>query len=161
MPVSRGGWMLALGVTGGLVLLATLPPFVGPETRSLLMTAFSAVCHQLPGRSPHVDGVALAVCHRCYGILWGMLLAAPGFFLFRRWDSLLYRHALPVLAVALVPAGMDWLAGVLGVWQNTPVSRLATGLLFGIVAGYYVTRGAVAVSGRRVGSAAATGKAAE
>jgi uncharacterized membrane protein len=137
------GWVLALVLTGLLVVLVTLPPFVGASARSLIMTGFSGVCHQLPDRSPHIDGVALAVCHRCYGIYWGLFLAVAGFLAMYRWDAFLYRRAPVVLAASLVPLSIDWLGDALGFWTNTPHSRLLTGLVFGIVAGYFVARGVI------------------
>ncbi|WP_457654759.1 DUF2085 domain-containing protein [Rhodocaloribacter sp.] len=137
------GWVLALVFTGLLVVLVTLPPFVGASARSLIMTGFSGVCHQLPDRSPHIAGVALAVCHRCYGIYWGLFLAVLGFLVMYRWDAFLYRRAPVVLAASLVPLSVDWLGDVLGFWTNTPHSRLLTGLVFGIVAGYFVARGVI------------------
>ncbi len=145
------GWSLALVVTGLLVVLVTLPPFVGASTRSLIMTGFSSVCHQLPDRSPHIDGVALAVCHRCYGIYWGLFLAVIAFLVMHRWDAWLYRRAPMVLVMSLVPAGIDWLGDIFGVWANTPHSRLFTGMVFGIVAGYYVARGVVEIFIGRAG----------
>ena len=57
-----------------VVALTLLPPWLSPETRAILMQAFSALCHQIPGRSPAVDGVPLAVCDRCLGIYSGFAL---------------------------------------------------------------------------------------
>jgi len=139
------GWGVTLAATGLLVLLATLPPFVGEEARRVLMRGFSAVCHQIPPRSPHIDGVALAVCHRCYGIYWGLPLAVLAFLVLYRWDAWFQRYAALVVALSLVPPGVDWLGDVLGFWLNTPHSRLATGGVFGLVAGYYLTRAVVDV----------------
>ena len=134
------GWGLALAMTGLLVLLASLPPFVEPRLRFLLMQGFSTVCHQIPERSFAVDGMALAVCHRCYGIYWGLPLAILGFLALARWDAVLWKHSRSIIPLALVPTSLDWLLGVLGVWPNTPLSRLATGVLLGLVAGYYLAR---------------------
>ena len=136
-------WTFALCGTGLLVLLVTLPPFVGVEARTVLMHGFASVCHQIPTRSPHIDGVALAVCHRCYGIYWGLPLAVLGFLGLYRWDPFLRRHAPWVLAASVVPLGIDWLGDVLGFWINTPHSRMITGGFFGIVAGYYLARGLI------------------
>ena len=131
---------MALSMTSLLVLMASLPPFVGPKMRVLLMQSFSAMCHQIAERSPAVDGVQLAVCHRCYGIYWGLPLAVLGFLALARWDAVLWRYSRYIILLALVPTGLDWLLGVLGVWPNTPLSRLTTGGLLGLVAGYYLAR---------------------
>lgn len=134
------GWALALALSSLLVLLATLPPFVGVELRQGLMHGFSTVCHQLPSRSPTVHGTPLAVCHRCYGIYWGLPLAALLFLALARWDPLFNRYAGLILLAALIPTTLDWLLGILGLWPNTPISRLATGGLLGLVVGYYLAR---------------------
>ena len=134
------GWGLALSMTGLLVLLATLPPFLGPKGRILLMQGFSSVCHQIAERSFAIDGVQLGVCHRCYGIYWGIPLAVLGFLALSRWDPVLWKHSRLIIPLALVPTSLDWLLGVFGIWTNTSWSRLATGALLGLVAGYYLAR---------------------
>jgi uncharacterized membrane protein len=131
------GWGIAFALTVLVVVLVTLPPFVGARPRLLLMEGFSVVCHQLPGRSPHLDGVPLAVCHRCYGIYWGLLLAVLGFLALLRWSQVFSRRAPLWLLLSLVPLTIDWGLSVLGIWQNTPLSRAVTGMVFGLAAGYY------------------------
>jgi len=44
-----------------------------------------------------------------------------------------------VLLGAIVPLGVDWAGPLLYLWDNGPLSRLLTGLLFGGVAASYVT----------------------
>lgn len=154
------GWALALGLSALVVLLASLPPFVGPKLRLALMQGFSTVCHQIPERSPTVGGVALAVCHRCYGIYWGLPLAVLGFLALARWETPLGRHAPKILALSLVPASLDWGLGVLGLWHNTPLSRVFTGVLFGLVAGYYLARALTQVFTPRPPAAAPAAEAA-
>ena len=39
------------------------------------------------------------------------------------------------LLAALAPTAVDWVLGTLGVWANTPASRVSTGVLFGLAAG--------------------------
>ncbi len=51
-----------------------------------------------------------------------------------------WKYSRNIIPLALVPTSLDWLLGVLGVWPNTPLSRLATGGLLGLVAGYYLAR---------------------
>lgn len=130
------GWLLALATGLGLVSLATLPPFVGETARAYLMQGFEMVCHQLPGRSPHIDGVQLAVCHRCYGIYWGLPVAS---FLYlalkgRRLDR---RVAPLILGLSILPMILDWGGDVFGLFTNSAGSRIVTGLLFGVVAGLF------------------------
>lgn len=143
------GWGLAFGLSTLVVVLATLPPFLSPGFRDVLMQGFSSLCHQIPGRSPHIDGVQLAVCHRCYGIYAGLPLAVLGFLALSRWDRTFGTYAPYILVASLVPAGIDWGLGLVGVWDNTPASRLATGILFGLVAGYYLARALTEAVGRK------------
>lgn len=132
-------WVLALTISLFIVVLATLPPYVGPAWRALLMTSFSNICHQIPARSPHIDMVALGVCHRCYGIYLGLPLAVFAFALLHKCSpgagtlKFLLFSSLGLLTI-------DWGAPLLGLWHNTPVTRTATGLFFGIIAGWYLTR---------------------
>lgn len=134
------GWWITFVATTLLVVLATLPPFVGPGERSLLYIAFSGVCHQIAERSPHLMGIPLAVCHRCYGAYVALPLAALLFLFVRRWDAYLNRRAAVLLTLSIVVPGVDWLGGMLDFWANTALSRLLTGAVFGFVAGYFLTR---------------------
>lgn len=143
------GWGLTLALALGLVVLVTLPPFIGPEWRAVLMQGFSTVCHQLPDRSPVIEGIPLAVCHRCYGIYWGVVLAVVGYLALMKWDGPLNRYAPRVLLLALLPTGLDWMLGLLGIWHNTPISRLVTGGLLGIAAGYYLARAIIQITKRK------------
>ncbi len=137
------GWLLAVGLMAFVLVLVVLPPFVGTTARAALMGGFSMVCHQLPERSPHLLEVSLAVCHRCFGIYAGLLLAALAFIALWRWEPILNRHAKLLLGLSLVPLAVDWGFHVLGWWINTPWSRVVTGGIFGLVAGCYVARAMV------------------
>lgn len=132
--------MLAAACMALLVLLSAATPYLSPPARALLMDGFSLVCHQLPSRSPHIEGVQLAVCHRCFGIYWGFLLGALCLGLFRPPVGLLDRYAPYLVGASLIPLGIDWGGDFLGWWVNTPLSRLLTGGVFGIVAGCYLAR---------------------
>lgn len=137
------GWSVALALSSVIVGLALLPPFVGETARGLVMQAFAGVCHQLPGRSPQIGGVALAVCDRCMGIYGGLAGGVLGFAIVARWRADVYRHAGRVLAGALVPLTVDWAGPVFGLWTNVPLSRAVTGAVFGAAAGYLLARVAV------------------
>ena len=133
-----GLWTLsAFAVTFLLVLLATLPPFLPEPWRLALMDAFAPVCHQIPDRSPHIDGVALAVCHRCYGVYLGLPLAALAFLLFSRL-MVSKKYLRIALFASLALLALDWGAPLLGIWHNTAGTRMITGLMFGGVAGWYL-----------------------
>lgn len=147
------GWWIAFGATIVLVILATLPPFVGPKARSILLLAFSGACHQIAERSPHLIGVSLAVCHRCYGLYLALPVAALIFRWAGAWDARLNRLAPILLTLAVVVPGVDWLGDVLGVWTNTPVSRMLTGAVFGLTAGYFLSRALASAFVRKDGVA--------
>jgi uncharacterized membrane protein len=128
----RNGLLLSAGLST-LVLLAISPPFLSSPAAGWIMKAFASVCHQLPERSFHVDGVSLAVCHRCLGAYLGLLVGALVFlFLAREPKSL---RPLTLLIFAALPGIVDWSGDVLGFWINTPMSRVITGAFFGVLAG--------------------------
>lgn len=149
-------WGTALGVALLPALLATLPPFLGPDGRALIMRAFAPLCHQIPARSPHLMGTQLAVGHRVYGILLGLALGSLTFPLHIQWDDLFHRRAPRILAATALPMALDWTLGWLGLWANTPLSRMATGGLFGMVAGYILTRAIVQAEASAFGTQTAT-----
>lgn len=140
------GGPVALLAATLLVTLATLPPLMGEGGRTLLMHAFAPVCHQIPERSPHLYGTMLAVCHRCYGIYWGLLLGVMLYGALGRWSRQLERRVRYVIPLSLLPLGLDWLMDVLGIWTNTPLSRVLTGGLFGLLAGALLARALTRVS---------------
>lgn len=131
-------WSLLLGSTGLLLGLALAPPVLPMPLRAMVMDAFSPVCHQLPGRSPHLGDLPIAVCDRCVGIYLGVVL---GVAVVKRarplWQWLgATRHYF--LLASLAPLTVDWIGPILGLWSNGPSSRFATGLLFGLVAASFV-----------------------
>lgn len=134
------GWTIAFAGSSILLVLATLPGFVGADLRSMLMLGFSGVCHQIAERSPHLGGVQLAVCHRCYGIYVALPIAALSFPILRRMDTILNRFAPVLICLAVLVPGVDWMGDVVGLWSNTAISRLVTGAFFGIISGYFLSR---------------------
>lgn len=98
---------------------------------ALIYHFFSYICHQLPYRSFHVEGEQFAVCSRCFGVYFGLLL---GFLIYPLWRSIDEIEPLPRfwLFLSLIPIGIDWSLGVFGIWENTFTSRLVTGLILGI-----------------------------
>jgi len=119
--------------------------------RDIVMASFSSVCHQLPGRSAHINGVQLGVCHRCLGIYWGLPIAALVFGLSGGFWSIKRNTGFWILAISALPALMDWSGDMIGLWTNTPVSRVITGSIFGITAGYFFTQALVDVFQERSG----------
>jgi len=125
--------LLLFGATGLLLLAAMLPPLLHPAWGIPLMEGFSLFCHQLPARSFSLNGSPIALCHRCTGVMMGLLvgMALP----IRR------RLGLPVaalLAIALAPMTIDWAVEAFGFWTNTALTRVGTGLWGGVVLGVMI-----------------------
>jgi len=131
----KGGG-LAFGIMTVLLLGAFAPPFVGDQAGSFFMQAFSHVCHQLSDRSMHIHGESLAICHRCTGAYTGVWIGALLLPLANGWWPFSQKWTAWILAAATAPALIDWSGNVIGLWVNSPVSRVITGAVFGLVAGY-------------------------
>lgn len=128
-------WAGALAAVGLAFGLALLPPVLPPGPRLVLMEGFSSMCHQIPGRSPHLYGVPLAVCDRCIGIYGGLVLGVLVLPFCWFWRRRLSRYALPFFVGAGGTMGLDWVGPVLGAWPNLPATRFLTGALFGVALG--------------------------
>ncbi len=103
------------------------------------MQSFAAICHQLPERSPALDGIQLGACHRCYGVYAGLFAAPFAGLVLRRYAPLLNRHARLAVLTSISPMALDWLLGAVGLWHNTALTRMTTGAFFGLVAGLLIT----------------------
>ena len=81
----------------------------------------------------------MAICDRCIGIYLGLVIGVAS----AGWGRVLWQrigtHGRYVLLGSLLPLGMDWVGPVAGLWSNTPVSRAATGMVFGLVAASFAT----------------------
>lgn len=143
------GVLLALAATGTLLLLVFAPPFLPAEPRAGLESAFSMLCHRLPARSFHLHGVALGMCQRDTGLVAGLVLGALAYPFVHRLDMRIGPKAPLVLAAAALPLALDWALTFFGLWENTPLSRTATGALAGLVAGVFLTRGFVEMAAPR------------
>lgn len=128
-----GRWVGLLLVTAGILVVITIPPAVSLPWRMVIMKAFAPVCHQLPTRSFHVGDIAFAVCHRCYGIYMGLFAGVLVLTATRLWLS--QRWLVIGTFVFLIIMGLDWSLSVLGIRDNTLISRLVTGFFFGFLAG--------------------------
>jgi uncharacterized membrane protein len=127
-------WEIMLGATGGVLTIALSTPLLAPGWRALVMHVFAPVCHQLPERSPHLEGVQLALCDRCVGIYVGCVLGVAAINGGRRFWRRIRSLDQYVLLGSLAPLAIDWIGPLLGLWTNVPLSRAVTGLLFGGVA---------------------------
>ena len=128
---------LALSCFLGLICLAiTGAPWLADRAHETaagpLYLCFSFVCHQIPERSFSSHGHPWAVCHRCAGVYWGMLLATllPQALLAAARDP--RRRRGWVLALSF-PLLLDWALPLTGVWRSSALSRFSTGWLFGLM----------------------------
>jgi uncharacterized membrane protein len=141
-----GPWAVVTVACLAVLALAMLPPFAPPGLGAAITRGFHLVCHQLPDRSFAVGGVPFALCHRCLGVLAGLVVGAGLAASVGRWRAALVPLERPLFLLALALASADWLLGVSGLWANSPLSRFSTGFLVGVTAGYLLAR-AVAAPG--------------
>ncbi len=93
---------------------------------------FSQTCHQEPDRCYFVSGHPMPVCARCAGIYGGFLAGLIVYPLVRGFKTLRFPDKRIWLS-ALVPMGIEWLAGISGI-KSPNWLRSATGLTPGFVA---------------------------
>lgn len=145
--------LLVWGIAAASALLIVCGALAAPifasegygEAARSLYGGFSVVCHQTPERSFHAAGHPLAVCARCIGLYAGFLFGALLYPLVR---SLRNREtpAREWLLLAAVPTSIDFALGVLGIWENTHLSRSLTGAILGAASAFYVAPGLVDLS---------------
>lgn len=134
-------WSLGFAVVFVWVFVILLAPVA--ETYNLTYISapiykfFSVLCHQMPSRSFHIENHQFAVCHRCFGVYFGLLL---GFIVYPLFRSIEEIEPLPRfwLFLALVPMGVDWSLGFFEIWENTPASRFLTGLILGVTCAIFI-----------------------
>jgi uncharacterized membrane protein len=106
---------------------------------------FSYICHQIPARSFHVEGEPFGVCSRCFGVYFGLFLGFAIYPLWRRIDEI---EPLPRfwLFLSLIPIGIDWSLTIFGIWENTHLSRLVTGLILGVACATFIVPALVEIT---------------
>lgn len=139
-----------LAVTTGIFIVALGPGLFGSDPAfwytSWQRVAFSSFCHQIPARSFSINGVQMAVCSRCigiYGSLWigSMILPLAGrFFL----PSLSFRKLLLVASMVIII--IDVIGCLAGLWTDTNITRLITGLFLGFCTAWVLTGNLFAVT---------------
>ncbi len=137
MQINWIPWVGSLALMAVLPVLASLPPWLNEPLRLALMHAFDPFCHQITERSPQINGVQLAMCHRCYGILIGLVMGPMVALICRTWNG---KHLRAIVILSLLPLALDWGLEALYIWVNTAPSRFVTGAIFGTVAGILVAR---------------------
>ncbi|MDQ3181895.1 MAG: DUF2085 domain-containing protein [Acidobacteriota bacterium] len=104
---------------------------------SPIYTFFSYFCHQMPVRSFYLENHVFAVCSRCFGVYFGLLLGFLVYPFFRPIEEI---EPIPRfwLFLALVPMGVDWTLGFFDIWENTHLSRFLTGLVLGTACAIFI-----------------------
>ncbi|MBI4854598.1 MAG: DUF2085 domain-containing protein [Acidobacteria bacterium] len=105
----------------------------------LMRKILSPVCHQIIDRSFLLWGYPLAVCARCSGIYFGVLLGILFYPLLKSYKKL---ELLPrsYLIVMLLPTTVDFLLGAFHILENTHFSRAFTGVIAGFALAFYIAR---------------------
>ncbi len=134
-------WGVSVFLAALWVFLILLAPIAEASNltgvSSPIYTFFSYLCHQIPERSFHLENHSFAVCSRCFGVYFGLLLGFLFYPLFRRIEEIE-----PIsrfwLFLALIPMGVDWTLGFFDIWENTHLSRFMTGLVLGTVCAIFI-----------------------
>ena len=58
------------------MVLIIAAPFLWIPAAAVMYAAGSFICHQIPERSFHLDGIQLPVCARCFGLYGGGALGS-------------------------------------------------------------------------------------
>lgn len=155
-------WMTGLS----LVLIWVAAILLAPLARATGLTAISSplyqffayICHQIADRSFYLAGEFFGVCSRCFGVYFGLLAGLAFYPLWRNITEVESPRRIWLFA-ALVPIVIDWSLTAFGIWENTLVSRLITGLILGFACATFIFPALVEtirnVTRRRVSSAAA------
>lgn len=120
------------------ILLAPMAKATGyAGISSPIYQFFSYICHQQADRSFHVLAEQFGVCSRCFGVYIGLLIGFAAYPLCRNIAEI---EPLPRvwLFLSLVPIAVDWSLTVFGIWENTSLSRVITGLILGVACATFI-----------------------
>jgi uncharacterized membrane protein len=117
--------------------LAPMLSTTAPGVSAGLYACYEPICHQLDGRSFHVEEGKFAVCARCTSIYLGFFLALIAYPFLRRLDETSVPSRMWIL-LAVVPMGVDVALSFLGIHSSTFVTRAVSGGLFGFIMPWFV-----------------------
>ena len=146
-------WFIGLAVVLVWTAFIVVAPFAKangiPSFSAPVYNFFSFICHQLGDRSFHIAGEQFAVCSRCFGVYFGLLM---GFAMYPIWRNITDIEPLPRfwLFLSLIPITVDWALTMFGIWENTHVSRFITGLILGFACAVYIIPALVEVARRLI-----------
>lgn len=134
-------WLATAVTTGVWIVLILAAPIAAAagwhDAADSLYGFFGNICHQMPERSFHLYAYKFSVCHRCFGVYFGLLAGIACYPLIRPVDRI-EPPARVWLFLAMIPIGIDWSLGVFGFWENTTLTRTATGFLLGAACGVFI-----------------------
>jgi uncharacterized membrane protein len=140
--------IVAVGIYLWLSLIVIAPLALSYNRKALgyfLYGIFSLACHQISERSFHLGLYPFAVCSRCLGLYAGFAIGTIIYPLVRSLKRIDAPNRLWLIS-ALIPTGIDYALNLFGLWENTHLSRLLTGLLLGGVTAFYVIPGLIDLS---------------
>lgn len=142
-------WGVVLFLVTVWVFMTLLAPFAAAYgytgISDPIYNFFSYICHQIPTRSFHTLEHQFAVCSRCFGVYFGLLLGLIIYPLFRSMEK---TEPFPRiwLFLSMIPIGVDWSLTIFGIWENTHFTRVMTGLILGITCAIYIVPALVELS---------------
>lgn len=125
-------WLIGVSLTWVLFIILA-PMFKSSNDQLLIWLSeylyflFEPVCHQLPERSILLNSEPMAVCARCFSIYSGGLIIL----IYTIWKK--HRLNLNIYAVVglCIPAILDFILGKIGLYSDTLLLRILTGLPLG------------------------------
>jgi uncharacterized membrane protein len=125
-------FLTAVTLWCGMLLFVPFLSSIEHQPQSLshsLYGTYSHICHQYDSRSLHLNGHKLPVCARCSGIYFGFLVGSIGVVAIRRrWNG----RTLVAWGVFLIPMLLDVVLNAMGMHDSTILTRILTGLFFGV-----------------------------
>ncbi len=115
---------------------------------SLVYQFFSPLCHQLDSRCYALFGHPLAVCARCTGIYVGFFIGLLILLLIMK-EPLSVIPKRKYLFLFLIPAVLDFLLGVSGIFYFPTFWRSLTGFMIGVILPFYIMPGVCEIGSQR------------
>jgi uncharacterized membrane protein len=132
-------WPLTLSSLAGSIAFVALAVTIFPDPYHTGWVGFffRLLCHQKPERCFFLLGRQVPLCQRCLALYLGLWLGGVIFVLSRRKAGIARAWA-PV--AAWIPLFVDGVTQGLGFRESTPILRVCTGALAGIVLALFVLR---------------------
>jgi uncharacterized membrane protein len=118
---------LVMYLTAILALIVLPSMFGSAALAGAVRLVFGAVCHQDETRTLFVHGTPLPVCHRCIGILAGLLGGALA-----AWSGLRFPITRTACLVAVLPIAVHVALRPLFPATDLPLVRMITGSILGV-----------------------------